>query len=135
MASPLKKTVKLTRVPVSTWEVTRRRSLLRLMFRQPHTCPEAQGPRLGVRRREALLHGQVEVGDAGAIVDDVHVDAYLGQVCLHAAALGVDDHVHLRLVSGDHGAADGLGVRHQLEMFLEGSGGVAGPLEIVALIW
>ena len=46
----------------------------------------------------------------------------------------VDDHVHLRLVGGDHGAPDGLGVGPDaLEVLLDGARGRARPAEVVAL--
>jgi hypothetical protein len=77
---------------------------------KPHAGSEAQGPGLRVGGGEALSHCQVDVGDAGAEIEDIDMDGLFGQVGLQPAALSVDDYVHLGFVCGDHGPPDGFRV-------------------------
>ena len=101
---------------------------------QAQAGAEAQGARLGRRGRPARGEGALDVGDAGAFVDHVDVDAAVVEARLEAAATGVDHDVHLGLVGGDHGAADRVGAGADgLEVGLDGARGGARLAVVAAL--
>ena len=126
--------MKLTRVPSPTVEVESAAVAVALDVGQAHAGAEAQRARLGRGRRPALAHGVLDVGDAGALVDDVDVELAVVTAGLEAPAAGVDDDVHLGLVGGDHGAAHGVALgADALEVLLEVARGGARLAEVAAV--
>ena len=96
-------------------------------------CPEAHLPRLFGGRGPARLHGQLDVGDPRPLVAHLEVQPLPVQAGPHAARPGVDDHVHLRLVGGDHRPAQGPGVHADpRQVVLEQPGRDARGVEIPA---
>jgi hypothetical protein len=100
---------------------------------QAHAGAEPEGLDPVVGRRPALLHGELDVGDAGALVLGDELDfAFVGPE-RERAAVGMDDEVHFQLVGGDGDAADELGIETALlEHVLDFGGGAAGVLEVRA---
>ena len=134
VASGRSATEKLTRVPSPAVDVTLQAVAVALDVRQAHAGAEAERAGLGGGRRQALAHRRVDVGDAGAVVDDVDVELAVAHGGLETAAvIGVDDDVHLGLVGGDHRAADGVALgADPLEVLLEVARGRAGAREVPA---
>ena len=120
-ASGRSATEKLTRVPSPAVEVTLRRSLLRRMLGRPMPAPNPSA-----RASEEAVDQPSRIADStsgmpGPVVDDVHVQLAVADGRLEAAAaLGVDDDVHLGLVGGDHGAPHRVALgADPLEVLLE----------------
>ena len=98
---------------------------------QAHAGAETEGFDPLVGGRPALLHGEIHVGDAGALVLGDDLDFPFVDAQGERAAVGVDDEVHFELVGGDGDAADELGIESALlERVLDLGGGLAGVFEV-----
>ena len=98
---------------------------------QAHAGAIAHFAHLGGGRRPALLHGQVQIGNARALVGHDHHDLLPVDVHVDLPAVGMRHGVDLRLEQGHDGALD-VGRVHAklLESALDAAGGLTGIGEV-----